>query len=123
MKKIVIATLVAVSGFVGLCVVAGRNLGEMTGYFRASADTVVEALPSEVHDRKLEHDIRRARQEVIDRQVQLNLSRSHLDQLQADAEELSASTSRRERLLADAYPALKIAAEANTATIRFASTE
>lgn len=67
MKNVVIATLVVVTGFVGLFVVAGRNLAEMTGYFQASADTavdgVVESLPTEVHDRKLEHDIRRARQQ------------------------------------------------------------
>jgi hypothetical protein len=114
-----------VAALVLLFVVAGRNLAELTGLVRASADVTVDGmtdqLPKEVHDRKLDHDLAQVRQQVIDRQVQLSLSKNQLDQLREDVRNLTASTERRQRLLAEAYPILETAVKENQEQVRFAS--
>lgn len=65
MRKYILSGLVLLTL---LFVVAGRNLRDLAGYFRASADVaadgLTEQLPTEVHDRKLDHDLERARQEL-----------------------------------------------------------
>lgn len=126
LRKILTASAAAVVVLVGLYLVAGRRLGELSGLARASADRTVdsltEQLPQEVRDRKMEHDLQSARQELIDRQVALNLSRTQIDQLRHDVEQLQASVTRRQRLLAEAYPVLKKAIDGKKTEVQFAST-
>ncbi|MDA1050031.1 MAG: hypothetical protein O3C40_06075 [Planctomycetota bacterium] len=127
LRKIAIA-----AGTLGLCaigtfIVAGRHLGELSGLVRATADTTVDRVenqfPVEIHDRKMDHELRHARQELIDRQVQLNLSRNQIDQLRDEVAKLTASVARRQRLLAEAYPLLKAAIDGQQTAVRFASTD
>ncbi len=125
--KILKVTVVVFAVLAGLFVVAGRRVGELVGYIRATADQTVDGLteqiPNAVHDRKMEHEITTARQELIDRQVQLNLSRGQIDELRKDIEQLEASVSRRQRLLAEAYPVLKEAIDQCKPAVRFASND
>ncbi len=125
--KILKVTVVVFAVLAGLFVVAGRRVGELFGYVRATADQTVEELvvqvPDKVQDRKMENDIKTARQELIDRQVQLNLSRGQIDELRKDTERLEASAGRRQRLLAEAYPVLKEAVDQSKTTVRFASSD
>jgi chromosome segregation ATPase len=111
----------------GLFWVSRAGLGELGGYFRATADTTVEGLtdqvPKEIRDRKMENDLRQARQQLIDRQVALNVSRSQIDTLRADVQRLEASVARRERLLVEAYPVWKQAVDEEKSTVFFASTD
>lgn len=126
-RKLVISAGSLVVAACGLFIVSGRTMSELTGYFRATADTTVDNLaqqiPDAIHDRKLENDLHVARQQLIDRQVELNLSRSQVDQLRKDLANLDASVSRRQRLLAEAYPVMKEAVAKNRVTVRFASTD
>jgi len=126
LRKVLMASGVALALLVGLFVIAGRRLGELAGIARAGADQTVDALteqlPAEVRDRKMDHDLELARQELIDRQVALNLSRGQIDQLRSDVEQLKASVARRQRLLAEAYPVLKDAVDGQKTEMQFAST-
>lgn len=125
-KLVMMAGMVVIAGC-GLVAVSSRSLSEMTGYFRATADTTVDNLtqqiPDAIHDRRLENEVQVARQQLIDRQVELNLSRSQVEQLRKDLTDLDASLARRQRLLAEAYPVLKTAVARQQATVRFASTD
>jgi chromosome segregation ATPase len=127
MRKLAIVAggLVLVVG--GLFAVSARSLSDLTGYFRATADTTVdnltEQIPEPIQDRKLENELHVARQQLIDRQVELNLSRSQVDQLRKDVQNLEGSVARRQRLLAEAYPVMKDAVAQNQTAVRFASTD
>jgi peptidoglycan hydrolase CwlO-like protein len=111
----------------GLFIVSSRPLSELTGYFRATADTTVDNLsqqiPDAIHDRKLQNELQAARQQLIDRQVELSLSRSQVEQLRKDLSDLDASVARRRRLLAEAYPVMQAAVARDLAAVRFASTD
>ena len=126
-RKLAVLTGCLVVVICGLFVVSSRSLSELTGYFRATADTTVDNLaqqvPDAIHDRKLENERQVARQQLIDRQVELSLSRSQLEQLRKDLTNLDASVARRQRLLAEAYLVMKTAVAGNQAIIRFASTD
>ncbi len=84
-RKLLISIGSLVVAACGLFIVSNRAMSELTGYFRATADTTVDNLsqqiPDAIHDRKLENELHVARQQLIDRQVELNLSRSQVDQL------------------------------------------
>lgn len=127
MRRLALVSLVGILGFVGLFVLAGRGVREAVGVVRASADVTAEnlaqSLPPEVQDRKLEHDLDRARQELIDRTAQLNLSKHQLDQLQSDVQKLEASVGRRKRLLAEAYPILQTATDQKLTQVKFANAD
>ena len=127
MKKFVWGTLLAVLGMVGLFVSAGRGSGELRGYFRASADKTVDglvaSLPKEVVDRKLDHDLQQQRRDLIDHQVQLNLSRNQIADLRSDVSKLETSVALRKRLLSEAYPILKAAIEGGQESVKFANTD
>lgn len=127
MRRVATISIAAVLGLSFIFLLAGRRLGELGGYVRATAATGVEELednlPQEIHDRKLANDLDAARQDLIDRQVQLNLSRRQLTDLQSDVERLAASVARRKRLLAEAYPVLRQATDENLPTVIFASHE
>lgn len=127
MRKIMLGTGVAALGLIGLFAVAGRGIGELRGYFRASAgqtvDGLVSTLPQEVVDRKLDHDLRQQRRELIDQQVQLNLSRNQIGELRSDVTKLDGSVAQRKRLLAEAYPILKAAIDGGQEAVKFANTD
>ncbi|MDA1166406.1 MAG: hypothetical protein O3B13_25200 [Planctomycetota bacterium] len=127
MKKFALGIAVLVASVVGLFALAGRSTQEMAGFVRASADVTVdgatESLPPEVHDRKLDHELKQVRQEMIDRQVQMNLSQRQVAALETEVAGLEASTQRRERLLAEAYPVLKSATDGGIKLVSFASSE
>lgn len=116
---------VCVVGILLLYYVAGRDPRELRGLVRATADNAVDELtdklPKEIHDRKLDQDLAQVRQDVIDRQVQLSLSNGQLDQLRNDVRNLAASTERRARLLAEAYPILEQAIASEKTQVRFAN--
>ena len=105
---------------------SSRGLSDLTGLFRATADEAVDNLtkkiPDEVHDRRTENELHSARQQLIDRQVELNLSRTQVEQLRKETKTLQDSLARRERLLAEAYSAMKQAVDQHAAQVRFAST-
>ncbi len=103
MRKIIVALGVVASGMVGIFAVAGRGTHELKGFVRASADRaadgVTESLSEEIHDRKIDQEMKQVRLDLIDQQVQMNLSSRKI-------EELTGSIERRQRLLAEAYPIL-----------------
>jgi hypothetical protein len=111
----------------GLFWLAGRSLSDLGGYFRASAEGTVgqveKALPDEVHDRKLAHDLTTVRKNVIDRQVQLSQSKTQIAQLRDDVAKLETSAATRQRLLAEAYPILEQAERETLVNVRFANAD
>lgn len=127
LRKSVVIAAVTVLSAIALFVVAGRRVGDLGGYVRATAGEAVDGLtgqlPDEVHDRKIANDVRIARQELIDHQVQMNLSENQIEQLKKGVRRLEASVARRKRLLAGVYPVLEDAIGNDKATVRFASTD
>lgn len=118
------ALIIGVSGVLGL---SSHSVAEMLGFARASADITVEGaanqLPVEVHDKKLDNELAQTQQELIDRQVQLTLSRHRLEDLNTEISKIRGSIEQRQRLLAEAYPVLESAVKENRAQIRFANRE
>ena len=126
MRKLVFALGSLTAGVVVVVVVSSRNLAELTGYVKATADQTVEGLeenvPTAIRDQKLKNDIERARGDIIDRRVKLNLATSEIRRMQAEISKLAAATRRRETILAEAYPALETAAENRVQEVSFAGT-
>ena len=110
-----------------LFVVAGLRLGELKAYLRASADSGIEELtgqlPPDVQNKKLAYELRQLHQDLIEREVGLNVARKQVEELRAEVAKLEASTTSRKRLLAEAYPVLKAALDKNVPKVRFAKTE
>lgn len=125
MKKFSVGLMVAACVVTALFWLAGRSTQELKNLVRASADTAVDevtgSLPTEVHDKKLDHELKQVRRDLIDRQAQMNLSKRQIDQLTADVEKLELSTARRQRLLVEAYPVLKTATDGGLKTVKFAN--
>ena len=100
----VVGTTVLALG--ALFFLANRPLSELFGYFRAGASTTVESIereiPDVVHDEKTEAELAVARHQLVDRQVQLNLSRNQLTTLEDDISTLKDSISDRQEILASA---------------------
>jgi septal ring factor EnvC (AmiA/AmiB activator) len=125
MRRFTIASVVstALLGLTGLYLIAGRNPSEIRGFLKASAgktiDDIKDQIPNEIHDRKLDSDLAQVRQEVIDRQVQLNLSKSSLATLANEVRQLEGRTQRRERILAEAFPILESATRENHSNVLF----
>lgn len=126
-RKLLIGVGVVVVTLGGLFAASSRSVWDFAGYFRAGADQTVDnltqQLPTEVHDRKMQNQLQVARQELIDRQVALTLSRNQVEQLQQETAKLETSIAGREQLLAQAYPVLKRAIDRQEDKIRFASTD
>lgn len=124
MWKILVALLLAL---VALFLLAGRSLREMHGLARAGAsvtvDGMVDQVPVVVRDRKLDHDVELQRRQVLDRQVQLNLSRRQLETLGSEVETLEERAARRGRLLAEAHPILEDALANGRRSVQFAGAE
>ena len=127
MRKIVVALGVMVGSLVGVFALAGRGTHEFTGFVKASAETaadgVTESLPEEVHDRKMTQEMTQVRLDLIDRQVQMNLSTRKIEELTSDVAKLAGSTERRQRLLGEAYPILKAAIDNQQPTVKWANQE
>ncbi|MBK8100892.1 MAG: hypothetical protein IPK26_27715 [Planctomycetes bacterium] len=127
MKLFLKITATVVALLLGTFVIAGRPLRELTGLFAAGADVAVDSaidqIPTEVRDRKLDHDVQQQRQQLTDHQVALNLSRRELDSLAEQVQQLEERKGRRQRLLAEAYPVLQQATVENRAEVEFAGSK
>ncbi len=110
-----------------LYLVAGRQLSELFGFARASANVALDdlqrELPREVHDKKREQELATIRQELLDRQVQLTQSKNQISQLRKDLTLLADSLDRRQRLLSEAYPVLERATQEHLTKVTFANQE
>ena len=127
MKKYVMAVGVVASLVAGLCGWVSRMPRQVEGYARATAETaadrVANAIPDAIHDRKLDNEVSSVRQEIIDRTVQMNLSKRQIEQLETEVSNLEGSVERRKRLLVEAYPVLKAAIDGQQKTVKFANQE
>ncbi len=107
--------------------IAGRSLGDLSGYFRASAGETISQLedkiPDEVHDRKLANELSSVRKEVIERQVQLSQSKTQIAQLREEVSKLEKTLAARKRLLTEAFPILKAAEKKQLQQVRFANAD
>ena len=127
MKKYFVAVGVVASLVAGFCGWVNQMPRQIEGYVRASAETAVvrvaNAIPDEIHDRKLDNDVSTVRQEIVDRRVQMNLSRRQIEQLETEVVNLEESVQGRKRLLVEAYPVLKAAIDGQQKTAKFADQE
>ncbi|MCX7422588.1 MAG: hypothetical protein NT013_24015 [Planctomycetia bacterium] len=127
MRKIIVVLGVVAGGLVSVFAVAGRGTHELKGFVQASADRaadgVTESLPEEIHDRKIDQEMKQVRLDLIDRQVQMNLSSRKIEELTAEVTKLTGSTERRQRLLAEAYPILKAAIDSQQTSLKWANQE
>ena len=85
-KKIATIAGGAVLALAGMFFVAGRPISDLFGYFRAGASTTVKSIeqeiPDAIHDEKTATELAAAREQLVDRQVQLNLSQNQLKNLE-----------------------------------------
>jgi len=127
MKTYVVAVGVVITVLAGFCGWASHVPRQLEGFARASAETaanrVVNAIPDEIHDRKLDNEVSTVRQEITDLQIQMNLSQRQVDQLRTDVDHLQERVERRKRLLIEAYPILKTATDHQQKTVTFANQE
>lgn len=126
-KKIAILSGSGVVGLTLLFVLANRPISEMLAYFRAGASstvkTIEEEIPDAIHDEKTEAEVRAVRQQLVDRQVQLNLSQNQLKDLEAEIATLTDAIDKRKDALASAYPVLQRALDGKQNEIVFVSTK
>ncbi len=127
MKKSLKIAACSALGLSLLFLVAGRNLADLVGYFRASADQTVSQLedriPDEVQDRKLANELTSVRKEVVERQVQLTQSKTQIAKLRADVINLEQTLAARKRLLTQAFPILQAAEKEQLQKVRFANAD
>lgn len=127
MKKLLTIVTTSVAALVVLVMLSSRHLSEVFGYAKATADTTVNQMedhvPTAIRDMKLKNDIEQARSEIIDRRVKLNLASTEIRRMQEEIEQLAGSVSRRETILAEAYPALETAASDRLTEVSFAGTK
>lgn len=125
-KKFSIFAGIGLVGLGMLFLVANRPISQLIGYFRAGASTTVksleEELPDVIHDEKTEAELATARRQLVDRQVQLNLSQNQLQGLENEIGELKKSIKGREQVLASAYPILETALTGGQPEVMFVST-
>jgi chromosome segregation ATPase len=127
MKKSMKIAAGSVLGLGLLFWVAGGSLGDLAGYFLASADETVSQLedqiPDDVDDRKLANELTSVRKEVIERQVQLSQSKTQIVQLREDVSKLENTLATRKRLLSEAFPILQAAELQQSQQVRFANAD
>ncbi len=108
-----------------LFIVAGRPLTELLGYFRAGASTTVkkieDEIPDAIHDEKAATELAAAREQLVDRQVQLNLSQNQLKNLEHEIASLEKAVADRGQVLASAYPVLQNAVNDGKGEVTFVS--
>ena len=126
-KRVALAVGSGVLGLALLFVLANRPLSEMLAYFRAGASTTVKSiedeLPDAVHDEKTDAEIQAARQQMVDRQVQLSLSQNQLKDLDDEIATLTQAMDNRKEVLASAYPVSHRALDGQQEDIVFVSTK
>lgn len=126
LRKVALGLGSAVFGVGTLFFVAGRPLSDVFGYFRAGASTTVKSIekeiPNAVHDEKTATELAAAREQLVDRQVQLNLSQNQLKNLEHEISSLESTMDDRSRVLASAYPVLDSALEQGDSQVVFVST-
>lgn len=126
MKKIAMIVGGGVLALVGLFFVAGRPIADLFGYFQAGASTTVKSMESEipdfVHDEKTATELAAAREQLVDRQVQLNLSQNQLKNLEHEISALEQAVADRGQVLASAYPVLQNAVDGGEEEVTFVST-
>lgn len=127
MKKIVMFAGLGVVGLAVLFALANRPISEILAYFRAGASTTVKTIedeiPDAIHDEKTEAEITAARQQLMDRQVQLNLSQNQLKDLEGEITTLAIAVDNRKDVLASAYPVLQQALDGDLHEVVFVSTK
>ncbi len=124
MKKFaVIVGIVLTLGIAGLQLLSRKAGGYARATAEAAAERVEDAIPAEIHDKKLDTEVRSVRQEIIDRQVAMNLSARQIEQLSAEVSSLEGTVASRKRLLVDAYPVLKAAIDGHQQNVAFANQE
>ena len=123
--KFIAALAIGAGLLVGVFALAGRGTHEMKGFVKATADTaatsVTESIPEVVHDRKIDQEMKQVRLDLIDRQVQMNLSTRKIEELSSEVTKLEGSTERRQRLLGEAYPILKAAIDGKQSSLKWAN--
>jgi peptidoglycan hydrolase CwlO-like protein len=124
------AVAYAGAGIVGLGVlffVANRPISQVFGYLRAGASTTVKSLeneiPDAIHDEKAQAELTASRQQLVDRQVQLNLSQNQLKGLQNEITSLTEAIGGRKQVLGSAYPVLQKALDGGQEQVTFISTK
>lgn len=112
-------------GLTGLFFLAGRPTSELIDFLRAGASTTVDTIEAEipdvVHDQKAEAALAAAREQLIDREVRLNLSRNQLRSIEHEITTLEAAMAERAQILASAVPLLRQAIETGQLSVRFVS--
>lgn len=126
MKKLLLGSLSVSAGLVLLVSISSRPLRDLFGYARATADTTVAeletSLPDSVRDQKVRNQLEDARGELIDRRVSLSLAAGQIQDLSDEISRLKSAITRRETILADAWPAMEAAAANRTQPVSFAGT-
>ena len=127
LKKVLAYAGAGLVGFGGLFLVANRPMSYLFGYVRAGASTTVKSIekeiPDAIHDEKAQAELTAARQQLVDRQVQLNLSQNQLKGLRNEIAALTDSIGGRKQILGTAYPVLRKALDGGQEQITFVSTE
>ncbi|MBM4075563.1 MAG: hypothetical protein FJ267_07960, partial [Planctomycetes bacterium] len=127
LKKLIVGVSVVISSLLGIFLVAGRGTHEIRSLARATADVtadgVVESISEAVHDRKIDQEMKQVRMDLVDRQVQMNLSARKIEELSGEVTKLERSTDRRKRLLSEAYPILKEAIDGKQEKLTWANQE
>lgn len=110
-------------GMVGLFFLAGRPLSDLKGYFRAGALTTVKSIENEipdvVHDEKTETEIATAREQMVERLVQLSMSQNQQKNLEHEIKTLQSDIDDRSQVLASAYPVMQQAIDGNKTKVTF----
>lgn len=126
-KKVLAYVGCGILGLAALFVMARRPISELFGYFSAAASTTVKSieqeLPDVIRDEKAAAELSAARQQLVDRQVQLNLSQNQLKNLRAEIESLTKSIGGRKQVLASAYPVLQQALDGGQNQVTFVSND
>lgn len=126
LKRIAAIAGGAVLVMASLFIVAGRPLTELLGYLRAGASTSVkkieDEIPDAIHDEKAATELAAAREQLVDRQVQLNLSQNQLKNLEHEIASLEKAVADRGQVLASAYPVLQNAVNDGKGEVTFVST-
>jgi hypothetical protein len=127
LKKLFLTVGCGVLGLAVLFTLANRPISDLIDYFRASASTTVKAIESEIpdviHDERTEVEIAAVRRRLVDRQIQLNLSRNQVKDLEREIAVLTEAIDGRKRVLASAYPVLQEAMGDRQKQITFVSTK
>ena len=110
-----------------LCSTANRPNSDLIGYLRAAASLIwseiENELPDDVVDNKAVLELSAAREQLIDRQVAINLSENKLRNLEDEIAKLEKAFEERGSLLASAFTVLRDAIDEKKSSVVFVGTE